>query len=133
MQGNIVTAARWLGGSTVLASVILVVGVNWAITAGINRFDAAVGSHVKELGLKLRPVGEAAGQAAQPIPLPADVKERAAELLDASDNLRLAGADWERFWQIDRPQAEAVETGAVTDPEPAGRMVEEPSPPHRPR
>ncbi|HWE37276.1 MAG TPA: hypothetical protein VG406_11975 [Isosphaeraceae bacterium] len=37
MQGNIVAAARWLGASVVLASVILVAGMRWARSADAGR------------------------------------------------------------------------------------------------
>jgi hypothetical protein len=37
MQGNIVAAARWLGSSMVLASVVLVAGMRWTISADAGR------------------------------------------------------------------------------------------------
>jgi hypothetical protein len=41
-----------------------------------------------------------------PVPLPhyaAFAPTRAEELLVDSENLRMAGADWERFWFLDQP------------------------------
>ncbi len=48
----------------------------------------------------------AIGEGCAPVPLPhyaAYVPRRVEELLVDSENLRLAGDDWERFWFLDQP------------------------------
>jgi hypothetical protein len=48
----------------------------------------------------------ALGEGCAPIPLPhyaAYGPRRVEELLNDSENLRLAGDDWERFWLLDQP------------------------------
>ena len=48
----------------------------------------------------------ALGEGCAPVPLPhyaAYPPKRAEELLTDSENLRLAGDDWERFWFLDQP------------------------------
>ncbi len=47
-----------------------------------------------------------AGEGCAPVPLPhyaAFGPKRVEELLVDSENLRLAGDDWERFWFLDQP------------------------------
>jgi len=51
-------------------------------------------------------VAMAFGQGCAPVPLPryaAYPPKRVEELLTDSENLRLAGDDWERFWLLDQP------------------------------
>ena len=48
----------------------------------------------------------ALGQACAPVPLPhyaAYPPKRVEELLNDSENLRMAGDDWERIWFLDQP------------------------------
>ena len=48
----------------------------------------------------------ALGQGCAPVPLPhyaAYGPKRVEELLVDSENLRMAGDDWERFWFLDQP------------------------------
>ena len=50
--------------------------------------------------------GAAIGEGCAPVPLPpyaAYGPKRGEELLVDSENLRLAGDDWERFWFLDQP------------------------------
>jgi hypothetical protein len=48
----------------------------------------------------------ALGEGCAPVPLPhyaAYTPKRVEELLTDSENLRLLGDDWERFWLLDQP------------------------------
>ncbi len=83
MQGNVVTAARWLGVSLVLSSLILVGGFHWALS-----------SHFSQPIACRRPQRESVANA------PPD---RVRELLDESEKLRQVGDEFERFWFLDQP------------------------------
>ena len=43
MQGDVVTAAKWLGGSLVLASVILISGLRWVASVEVGRTNRPAG------------------------------------------------------------------------------------------
>ncbi len=83
MKGDVVAAAKWLGSSLIVASLILAGGVHWAF--------------------KTR---ERPGLVAQPPDLPSEVAfrpVRVQELLTESEKLREAGDDWDRTWFLDQP------------------------------
>jgi hypothetical protein len=79
MQGNIVTAAKWLGASLVLASVILVGGLYWVLSSQVGRLDGSIHAVVT----------------APP--------EGVEKLSVKSEELRQAGDEWERLWLLDQP------------------------------
>lgn len=90
MKGNVVTAAKWLGASLVLASVILVGGLYWILSSHIGRLTETV-----------RPNGEATATASsahrfeEASPRYLVYPPQRAELFIDSENLRKAGEEWE--------------------------------------
>jgi hypothetical protein len=83
MQGNVVSAAKWLGASMVLASIILVAGLHWVLSLQGSR-----------LTLSVRLQRERTENA---------LSERVEHLLGESEKLRQAGDEHERFWLLDQP------------------------------
>src|SRR5690348_12338618 len=83
MQGNIVTAAKWLGASLVLASVILVGGLYWVLSSQVGRLTASVRPHRQAVTTDSPDVVE--------------------KLLAGSEKLRQAGEIWEQSWLLDQP------------------------------
>lgn len=106
MEGNVVTAAKWLGSSMVLASLIFVGGMRWALSS-VDWAHPAESSRIP------------AEQAMVPT-TPGDLKKlaevfhggegnavadqaSATQFLKQSESLRQPGKDWERFWFQDHP------------------------------
>ncbi len=83
MQGDVVKAARWLGGSMVLSGAIFAVGLARVRPAKVDRPD---------------------GPAVEARPTPSR-PARVEALLDRTEKLRQAGDEWERFWFLDKPSA----------------------------
>ena len=88
MQGNVVTAAKWLGASMILASVILVVGLHWVCNLGIIRLEASV-----RVALNTVETGRS----------PGGVSMRVDDLLKESEALRAESSDHDGFWLLDQP------------------------------
>lgn len=116
MEGNIVTAARWLGASMIAASAILVGGIHWTLSRQTSRLAAPapapaqasappaapalvgepVRSDMEELARVFRNQGKQAD--------PAVERAGAESLLKQSESLRTGGEQWERFWFKDEPE-----------------------------
>lgn len=90
MQGSIVSAAKWLGGSLVLASVILVVGFRTTPSSVATSPAVAPATQV---------VVTPAARVEEVVALHDQAKARLTE----TDNLRMIGDEWERFWFNDQP------------------------------
>ena len=65
MEGNVVTAAKWLGAAMVLASAILVGGLRWVLSSKVE-WDRAVGTPPIQ-----------AIEAKPPVPSPGELEELA--------------------------------------------------------
>lgn len=94
MEGNVVTAAKWLGASMVLASAILVGGLRWVLSSVEGE----------------RPSGAPnieASQSVQAAPLPGDLEELAKSFRGPSPrpeaNARPGSADQPRSLFADQP------------------------------
>jgi hypothetical protein len=114
MEGNIVTAARWLGASMIAASAILVGGIHWTLSRPAGRLAATasapasppaptaapalvgepVRSDMEELARVFRNQGKDAAVA----------RAGAESLLKQSESLRTTGEEWDRFWFKDPPE-----------------------------
>ena len=90
MQGSIVRAAKWLGGSLVLASVILVVGFRSAPSSVVTSPAVAPATRVVETS---------AARVEEVVAM----HDQAKALLTETENLRIIGDEWERFWFSDQP------------------------------
>ena len=84
MQGNIVTAARWLGGSLVLASLLLVGGLHWTLSRHADRLAASMSR--QRVGVSTT-----------------TSNPRIEELLNETEALREASDDFKPFWTLDDP------------------------------
>ena len=54
MDRNIVSAARWLGGSMVLSSIILVFGIHLSMSANVQHVATQMGASVEKAGSNAR-------------------------------------------------------------------------------
>ena len=112
MEGNIVTAARWLGASMIAASAILVGGIHWTLSRQTGRLAATapappppaapalVGEPVRSDMEELARVFRNQGKETDPAVERAGVES----LLKQSESLRTGGEQWERFWFKDEPE-----------------------------
>jgi hypothetical protein len=66
MRGNIVLASTIAGLSAVLACVVLVVGLRWALVGGADRLNEAIDRHADRIAVHARAVEHAGQTISQP-------------------------------------------------------------------
>ena len=103
MQGNVVSAARWLGASLVVAGVILVVGIHWSLSSLAGRWTVSGRESIGTSEIPVKSISAADPDAANSPQGPAYRPARVQELLSDAEKLRAAGEDWDRFWFVEQP------------------------------
>ena len=99
MKGNIVSAARWLGTSLVLASVVLVGGLQLSRSTQLCRHTESMRPPTEgqspPVRVQVNSTNDPSG--------PAKPSEQVQQLAVETENTRLGGDEWERFWYLDQP------------------------------
>ena len=98
MQGNVLSAAKWLGASFVLGCLIVALGVHWTPSIHSHGLEEAIRLRsTRDVQQERRPTGpEAAVGQVKPDP-------RTEQLRLQSEELRQTDGEWKRFWFNDAP------------------------------
>ena len=116
MQGNMVSAARWLGLSIVLSSCILVLGLRWPLPPYVQPAAPTQPANppVAEEATQSEPISEAEARMlleqicvwlrpcfTNEYSSSAYAENRVSELLNNSEDLRRIEEEWEAIWFVD--------------------------------